>query len=187
MKFFDKAYVEHEVDSTARQKAYRKHLRRLRRLMPPSLIAQVEHVKFHDAVLERLLVDSRRREVRLEVFCNEWGPDSRAVLIYRDAQLIGTTAARRIVGDRKSEILYDELDVDGETCIHRFLFWPRLRELEIRFHDLSCEQLKDLPKGARPRKATFASSMTRRDGRVTAATGARAGPSSQVRRATRSS
>ena len=52
---------------------------------------------------------------------------------------------RSVAGDAKSQLLYDEIDVEAGYFVHRFLFWP-YRSVHIYFRTV---QLHKSPRPAR--------------------------------------
>jgi len=52
---------------------------------------------------------------------------------------------RSVAGDAKSQLLYDEIDVEAGYFVHRFLFWP-YRSVDIYFRTV---QLHKSPRPAR--------------------------------------
>lgn len=156
MKFFDREYAQGDLDSRAcvqRQEAYRKHLEAIAAVVPHGLVNSLAGVKFHDARLEVVAIDSGRNEVVLEMLCVEWGSRSRVRLTYRDAVLKSKAIARKVVADERSELMYQELDVADSRCLQRFIFHPRYLEFEITFTELTCEIDRDLPSGEKPKRA----------------------------------
>lgn len=158
MHFFDKKYVNSELDDSEyalRQEAYRKHLDSINDRLPKGLLDKLSKVKFHDALLESAVVDSLRHEVVLELFCMGWESRWRAKLTYTDAILTPEKAARRIVLDKKSELMYQEIDLEEPRVVQRFIFYPKATEFEISFRDMTCDISEALPDGAKARKAVI--------------------------------
>jgi len=76
-------------------------------------------------------------EIELEVSSGDNGTGYRSLLIhYQGVPLDVFQDIRALPVDRVWEILYDEIDREGATVIHRLLLWP-YREIEFRFRDLT--------------------------------------------------
>ena len=130
---------DEEYDQTVRD--YDAHLEAISARLPDPVVALAREVNLHDAVIER--VEWEPASARLVLRLVTWTSDSRqaVTLTYSDAMLGDQRldVLKNVARDRKTEILYSEVDLGEDGVLaHRLLFWPR-DELTIDFGTLTLE------------------------------------------------
>ncbi len=143
LKYFTKAWANGELPDTeadAVVRNYRDHILSLTPTLPSAIVKLALEVDLHDAVIRRVLVDRKSQNLRMELLAGD------KIEGYFDADLdysgvrfenTQLQVLASVARDRRSELLYDELDrVDDNGYVHRFLFWPE-HEFEIIFGGLS--------------------------------------------------
>lgn len=150
MKYFTRGWHSGEFDDETTDQmwaAYWDRVKSLRPSMPASVKKLATATELHDAVIDRISWDPRRRNLKLElVLIDDSKPPWRvgATLLYKGVQLsdqnIGLLAER--ARDRRTTILYDEVDLDEiGPWVHRMLFWP-VGEISIWFSSLKLSRTR---------------------------------------------
>ncbi|CAG0926777.1 hypothetical protein TFLX_00185 [Thermoflexales bacterium] len=123
--------------------AYKRHIESLLPNLPIPIAELVERVSLHDGLIYRVVVDRLTRRLTLKLRCGD------LQVGYQDVDLLysGVEFARldlltltSVVRDRRTELLYDEFDIDEDrNYIHRILFEPA-GEISIKFRSLRLNQ-----------------------------------------------
>ncbi len=150
MKYFTRGWTKGEFDDETTDQmraAYWDRVKSLRPSMPASVKKLATATRLHDAEIDRISWDRRRRNLKLElVLIDDLKPpwSFGATLLYKGVQLsedeIGLLAER--ARDRRTTILYDEVDLkENGTWVHRILFWP-VGEISIWFSSLKLSRTR---------------------------------------------
>jgi hypothetical protein len=150
MKYFTRGWSNGEFDdetSDQMRAAYWDRVKSLRPSMPASVKKLATATELHDAVIDRISWDRRRRNLKLElVLIDDHKPSGSlgATLLYKGVRLsdqkIDLLAER--ARDRRTEILYDEVDLEEKgNWVHRMLFWP-VGEISIWFSSLKLSRTR---------------------------------------------
>ena len=150
MKYFTRGWHSGEFDdetSDQMRAAYWDRVKSLRPSMPASVKKLATATKLHDAVIDRISWDRRRRNLKLELVLVDDHSRSGilgATLLYKGVQLsddeIGLLAER--ARDRRTTILYNEVDLEEiGPWVHRMLFWP-VGEISIWFSSLKLSRTR---------------------------------------------
>jgi hypothetical protein len=103
-----------------------------------------ETVDVHDGLLRRATLDRSASTLRLELLCGDLQKGYVDLsLTYHDVRLDKLDAAvlQVIANEARPEVLYLEEDIlDTGCCVHRWLWWPFRREMDIHFADLTFER-----------------------------------------------
>lgn len=148
MKYFTRSWARGELtpeESEETRRAYWSHVESLVGRLPRAVAELATSVDLHDAIIRRVSVDRRAAGLRIELRCGDQQVGYfDAVLRYLGVPLEETDLAslEDRARDPRTEVLCDEVDIDGDGHLcHRFLFWPD-GELEIRFASLALSRLK---------------------------------------------
>lgn len=152
MKYFTRGWANGEHDDAECERmraAYWRRVEELRPGMPAGLAGLATATGLHDALIEKVVWRPGGRRLEMELVCGDNASgyfDLR--LVYLDVSLpdlvVGVLAER--VRDRRTQILYDEVDREPDgTWVHRLLFWPT-GEISISFISL---ELTRSPRGDR--------------------------------------
>ena len=139
MQFFTPEWHEGEVSDDEFEAVpvrYAAHIAALAPNVPPAVRELAVGRSLHDGTFGRVIVDRRRRRVTLELRVGDQQVGYADLqLIYEEVDLtrLETATLRAAVDDSESELLYDEVDQEGEgRFVHRVLFFP-YREVDIAF------------------------------------------------------
>lgn len=142
-----------DADCTAVQEAYSKEIATLRPHLPPALVTLVD-TNLHDGRFRRVVFDHASKELTFELRCGDLQVGYFDLdLAYRGVDLDERRLSELIhlANGPRVEILYDEVGVEGESFVHRYLFWP-YRELDIGFRALSLQATpvrnRDIPESS---------------------------------------
>lgn len=146
MRFFSADWHALDDDTETRRvvAAYNAFLSGLDEAVGQKIRNFVNTQSAHDALLDRLEVDSSRRVIQFDLVAGDKQAGySHLRLRYADARLVVRSLASlsNALDSRSSFLLYDEFDVaDGISLpakyVHRFLLWPLDRgEFGIEFGD----------------------------------------------------
>ena len=127
---------------------YATRLAEIQTQLPQALRDRTESAVLHDAQFQRCTVNHRLRLVSFSLIGGDNQVGYRSIdLNYNgvDFSRLALDALRSAVADPDTEILYHELDVEGELFVHRYLAWP-YQEFDIYFRDA---QLQTSPGAAR--------------------------------------
>jgi hypothetical protein len=150
MKYFTRGWHSGEYDEETcdqMRAAYWDRIKFLRPSMPGSVKKLATATRLHDALIDRILWDARKRKLKIELVLvrdiNRSGGLG-AVLLYKGVQIsdqqIGQLAER--ARDRRTVILYDEIDLEENgNWVHRLLFWP-VGEISIWFSSLKLSRVR---------------------------------------------
>jgi hypothetical protein len=145
MRFFTRGWAsgdlpEEEADLVPDR--YQDHLRQIEDQLPAAVLDAASKLELHDALIERIDWFSHLDKLEITLITRADRGLGQLTICYDGVQL-GESSVRQLedlARDRRTEVLYDEFDVDdGERFAHRILFWPR-DELTIRFQSLSFVQ-----------------------------------------------
>jgi uncharacterized protein DUF4085 len=120
---------------------YHAHLEAISARLPDPVVALAREVNLHDAVIERVEWEPANAQLVLRLVTRAGGSNQAVTITYSGAMLgeHRLDTLRNAARDRKTEILYSEVDVDEEGVLaHRLLFWPR-DELTIEFGALTLD------------------------------------------------
>jgi hypothetical protein len=121
---------------------YSEHLASIRDRLPDDMRDRLTSIRLHDARIETCTLDHRQRRFGLCLRAGDTQSGYVTVdLEYDDVALdrLNVQAVRSVAGNAKSELLYDEIDVEGEYFAHRFLFWP-YRAFDVYFRSVALRQ-----------------------------------------------
>ncbi len=142
MKYFTRAWASGDLSDTEQEQileSYQEHLSRHRSVLSGNIAKLATRISLHDGLVRRVVIDRRTVELKLELLCgdNQVGYFD-LDLTYRGVQWDGfdLEVLERRARDRRTEILYDEVDVLSDGVFeHALLFWPE-DEVSIRFYEL---------------------------------------------------
>ena len=130
---------DEEYEQTVRD--YDAHLEAISARLPDPVVALARGVNLHDAVIERVEWEPASARLVLRLVTRTSGSRQAVTLTYSDAMLGDQRldVLKNVARDRKTEILYSEVDLGEDGVLaHRLLFWPR-DELTIDFGTLTLE------------------------------------------------
>ena len=140
MRFLTRAWSNGDCsdeESDAAVAAYRTHRAAVLPQLPPAVREFAEAVDIHDGLLRSATLDHPARTLRLELRCGDRQQGYfDLALTYLDVRLekLDVPVLRVIATDARPEALYIEEDlVDSGWYVHRWLWWPFYRELDIHF------------------------------------------------------
>jgi hypothetical protein len=139
MKYFSRGWAAgefSEAESDELRSRYWKRVEALRGIMPNEVIELATGVSLHDGIVDTVRWDQAKRGLELVlVCCGEEGKSSEVRLLYSGVQVSDSTLSvlAERARDRRTEILYDEVDQDeDDRWVHRLMFWP-VGEISICF------------------------------------------------------
>jgi hypothetical protein len=132
VKYFTREWAAGDLSDEATDAARRLYSERLEVVLPrlPSTVRELaSRVNLHDALLFRVQVSTTAEELALELVGGDFQSgysDIRLEYSGVDLGAIDLGALSSIARDRRTEVLYDEVDLLDEALFeHRILFWPR--------------------------------------------------------------
>jgi hypothetical protein len=140
VKYFTRVAVAASTDVWEQaQAAYQRRLAEIVGRFSPGVRRLAYDLSLHDALVHRVVVNRKHQQLALELLCGDLqGGYFDLDLAYRGVALSPEvlTALAAASRDRRTEVLYDELDFTWPRGFaHRLLFWPD-GETEILFADL---------------------------------------------------
>ncbi|WP_435009552.1 hypothetical protein P12x_000808 [Tundrisphaera lichenicola] len=148
MRYFTRSWARGELtpeEAEDVRHAYSSHIEGLAGRLPGAVDELATSVDLHDAIIRRVRVDRRAAGLRIELRCGDQQAGYfDAVLQYSGVPLETTdlVCLEDRARDPRTEVLYDEVDIDGDGQLcHRFLFWPD-GELEVRFASFALGRVK---------------------------------------------
>ena len=138
MRFFTPAWHGGDLsdeDADAVPSRYAEHLASVLPRLPDGLRERLTSVNLHDAQFAECTVDHRRRQLRLSLLAgNNQASYATIDLEYHDVAIdrLSLASLRSAVADPKTELLYDEVDIEDGYAVHRFLAWP-YQEFDVYF------------------------------------------------------
>jgi hypothetical protein len=144
VRFFTRGWHSGELsdeESEETVRDYEAHLEAISARLPDPVLVLAREVNLHDAVIERVEWEPAAARLVLRLVTRPDEGNEAVTLVYSDVMLgeQRLEVLRAVARDRKTEILYSEVDVDGEGVLaHRLLFWPR-DELTIEFGTMNLE------------------------------------------------
>jgi hypothetical protein len=148
MRYFTRSWARGELtpeEAEETRRAYWSHVEGLVGRLPGMVSELATSVDLHDAIIRCVRVDRRAAELRIELRCGDQHAGYfDAVLRYSGVPLETTdlVCLEDRARDPRTEVLYDEVEIDGDGKLcHRFLFWPD-GELEIRFVSFALDRVK---------------------------------------------
>ncbi len=151
MKYFTEAWLSDEMDNEAQwavAKEYQRHLAALMPYLPPDVQTFAASVSLHDGLLSRAVADTEQATLRLTLRCGDNQVGYFDLDLHYIQVLFTPEAVESLAGlaaspsfedmhnmYRCSEALYDELDRESETFVHRILFLRgrEWHEMTVRF------------------------------------------------------
>ncbi len=139
MKFLTREWVTGVLtdnEAEDRYAMYQDYVASIKLRLPEGLRSFVEDFGLIDGLIENIIVDHSMSEIVLLLRCGDRREG------YFDAELhylgvdFGTTdltSLRAAAENPETEVLYDEVDIDGSVFTHSYLFWPQ-HETTIRFN-----------------------------------------------------
>lgn len=128
-------------EADALETAHAEHLAATLSEVSPQLLAFHTTVIIHEGMLQAAFLDHRDATLRILLRCGDQQDDYRDVaLTYLgiDVSLLDVALLALIVNDSHSEALYVEIDqMEDSSYVHRWLWWPFYREVDIPFRDLT--------------------------------------------------
>lgn len=148
MEYFTRSWAWGDLtpeESEETRRAYWSRVESIAGRLPREVAELATRVDLHDAIIRCVRVDRRAAGLWIELRCGDCQTGYfDAVLRYSGVPLDETDLAslEERARDPETEVLYDEVDVDGDGRLcHRFLFCPE-GELEIRFTSFSLSRQK---------------------------------------------
>lgn len=148
MRYFTRSWVNGELAPEAAEEvclAYRSHVERLVGRLPGAVAELATAVNLHDALIRRVIVDRQVPGLRMDLRCGDMQAGYFDAILRYSGVLLEETDLVTLEGrarDPRTEVLYDEVDIDGDGYLcHRFLFWPD-GELEVRFTSFDMDRVK---------------------------------------------
>ena len=127
---------------------YADHLEGIRSRLPLAMRERLDSVILHDAQIRECTLDLRRQQLQLCLVAGDNQSGYYTVdLKYEGVALdrLDLPSLRIVGGNAKSQLLYDEIDVEDGYFVHRLLFWP-YQSVDIYFRTI---QLHKAPTPAR--------------------------------------
>ena len=148
MRYFTRSWAGGELtpeEAEETRRAYRSHVESLGERLPGAFSELATSVDLHDAIIRRVSVDRRAARLRIELRSGDQQAGYFDVVLGYSGVPLETTnlvCLEDRARDPRTEVLYDEVDIDGDGHLcHRFLFWPD-GELEIRFASFALSRMK---------------------------------------------
>ena len=145
MRFFTRGWVSGELPDEEWERTERDYIAYLEAIsarLPDQMLALAREVNLHDAWIECVEWEPAKAQLVLRLVTRPGSGTNEAVTITYFGAMLGEQrleVLRNVARDRKTEILYSEVDVDEDGVLaHRLLFWPR-DELTIDFEALTLE------------------------------------------------
>lgn len=133
-----------EDEEEALEAAFRRHRAIILPQLPESLRRFAETVDIHDGLLRTVVLDRGAGTLRMSLRCGEFDGGYYDVdLTYVEVRLahLDVPVLRVIASDPESEALYLEEDaLEPGWYVHRWLWWPFGRELDVHFSALAFER-----------------------------------------------
>jgi hypothetical protein len=148
MRFFTRSWARGEPGPEAVEevrRTYRSHIEGLIVRLPLAVEELATALDLHDALIRRVTVDRRAAVLRIELRCGDLQAGYFDAVLQYSGVLLEKTDLVTLEGrarDPRTEVLYDEVDIDGDGHLcHRLLFWPD-GELEVRFTSFAMDRVK---------------------------------------------
>jgi len=142
MKYFTKSWHEGKYSEERIERirdSYWKHLETIQSRLPESVLFIAKNLDLHDSLFRKITYDSRNKLLFMGLRCG----DSKSGYFDFDLEYGNVVIAEhslnvlnKSIQNPRTEILYDEIDVQKKMSVHRFLLWP-YQEFEIVFSQLS--------------------------------------------------
>jgi hypothetical protein len=151
MHFFSREWHSGDLsdaESDERERRYREeHLPAILPRLPRALAELArnqadtgELLGIHDARIRRVVIGLGSKSVSLELRTGDEGQGYADLdLEFRRVDLarLDRSFLKRVALDPRTELLYDEVDVEADGCfVYRVLLWPDRETLELVFRDL---------------------------------------------------
>ena len=151
MRFFSREWHSGDLSDAEcdeRERRYREeHLPAILPRLPRALAELArseadsgEFLGIHDARIRRVVIELGAKNVALELRTGDEGRGYADLdLEFRGVDLarLDRSLLKRVALDPRTELLYDEVDVEaGGNFVYRVLLWPERETLEIAFRDL---------------------------------------------------
>jgi hypothetical protein len=142
MRFFTPEWHEAELpqaDTDATFAAYERHLEAIWPRLHATVRVLAGGLPLQNALIRRVVLDRAAHELRLELRAGDEETGFFDADLTYLAAIVDAADVQRLAEaarDPDSELLYDELDLGGDSYIHRLLFWP-YRECEVLFDALA--------------------------------------------------
>ena len=154
MKYFTEAWhgETNDAASNAVFGKYRQHLAHLLPHLPPDVQTLATRTNLHDGLLHRLVADPQQASLSLTLRCGDLQVGYFDLELHYFQVLFTPSLTEDLAGlianpsnddlhyyGRRSEALYDEVDMEEDWFVHRILFESRnsdYQELTVRFKQL---------------------------------------------------
>ena len=140
MRFFTREWATGELTDEEYDAAFPAYASALAALDLPSDAARLAETDLHDGILERLSSDDSR--LSLSFITGDLQQGYFSTLIVYSGCVPSTQALEKLrafVGQPRIELLYSEVDRDGESFMHRMLF-STYDDVEVRFTSVDTTQ-----------------------------------------------
>jgi len=127
-----------------REKENQRYFRENIKKFPVDFILFAEKESLHDALFEKCEIDRIKNSLSLDLICGENTKGyHRLTLVYLNVNLkkLAIDILNKLVNSKDAELLYDEIDMNGEFFVHRMLFWPTYTEIAIFFRDFKFNKI----------------------------------------------
>ncbi len=137
MRYFTRAWYSGESTDDAVSR-YELRLQEIVAQLPPAVRVLALECNLHDALIQKARWNPGGKVLEILLRAGDLQVGYFDLLLrYHQARIRSPATAElaRIVEDPYTEVLYDEVDIDGEDATHTWLFWPA-GELEVGFVDM---------------------------------------------------
>lgn len=128
MRYFSSKWHGGELTSEEEDEIplkYQEHLDRIVGQLPGDLRKLSKLGNLHDAIIRHVQSNRSKAELSIHLTSGYQQVGYRAmVLTYMGVPRESFDELRDLPSDRVWEVLYDEVDLEGEAAVHRMLFWP---------------------------------------------------------------
>ena len=134
MRWFTAAWASgglSDEEHEARHADYRMHFEAIRGQLPPALVELGTTLSIHDGQVRQWSLTSDGLIVIEALVGDIQVGYQQLTLTYHNAELIAPapTVLAKWIADPHTELLYDEVDVEGDLFEHRILVWLRPRRV----------------------------------------------------------
>ena len=161
MKYFTSEWRNGDMSDleVERVRANYRHLQaRIAPLLPFNAQELSTAVNLHDGLVVQFALSRKKSEFVIRLICGDLQTgyyDMTLRYIGALTKTMDTAALRAIAADRNSQLLYDEIDIDGNGFIHHNMsFYPK-GEIEVVFKDVSITKRAQMDRGVPKVDATY--------------------------------
>lgn len=147
MKFFTKSWHLGRLsnkESRAIPLKYQKYFEKILSKFSKEIKSDLTKTNIHDGLIDRCIFDSAKKNFHLALICGDLQRGYFKIeLCYQGVDGIKDLFRKvnLLVKDIRTEILFDEFDLEENKYIHRILFWPNYSEIRVRFKKLNLKTI----------------------------------------------